>query len=98
MDVLDAKLVAFIPAGRDPEGIALSSIEDKIFVSNQGDGTITMIEKATHTILREIDLGEVYPGDLIADAGRIYALNFTSNTISVLDETTGDPIGTIEGL
>ena len=99
MELVDAKLVDIIPTGRDPEGIALSSTGNTLFVSNQTDNSVLMIDRATRKPIREIFLSEVSPGDLVPDPDRkvIYVLNFISNSISILDDTTGDLLGTIAG-
>jgi len=97
-EVADTRFVDILVTGRDPEGIALSTDEKRLFVSNQGDDTVDMIDLTTRTIALRIFLNQRTPGELLLDSARgvIYVLNFLSNSISVIDENSGALIGTIQ--
>lgn len=96
-DVIDVPWLDFIPTGNEPDDLVLSTDEKRIFVSHQGDDSVVMIDVATRSILSEIeDVGRV-PGEMVLDSGRgvIYVLNFLSDNISIIDETSGVLVGTI---
>ncbi len=89
-EVADVKLVDVIPVGADPEGVALSPDEKTVFVSNQGDNSITVIDTVTRTIKSHIFVSGTSPGEIVVDSTRnlLYVLNFLSNDISVIDINT----------
>jgi YVTN family beta-propeller protein len=98
--VVDPRLIDIIPVGKDPEGIALSSetpLEKTLFVTNQGDNTLSVIDLTTRTTLRTTALPGRSPGRLVKDPGRnlFYILNFLSNDITLID-MTGSVVGTIQ--
>ncbi|MFH1263080.1 MAG: hypothetical protein V1495_06510 [Pseudomonadota bacterium] len=99
--VIDPKVVDLILVGKDPEGVALSKDETKIFVSNEGDNSVSVIDTTTRALLRKIAIPGSAPSRLVREPTRdangvLYVLNFLSNNITLLDLTTGDLLGTIE--
>ena len=50
-------VMARIPVGRNPRGIALSSNGAQLFVANRLDDTVSVIDTATNKIARTIELG-----------------------------------------
>lgn len=97
-EVVDPILIDVLPGGKDPEGIALSPDEKKLFVSNQGDNTVDVIDVETRTLEKRIAISGNAPAQLVVDATRnlLYVLNFVSNDITLINLTTEDVAGTIE--
>ena len=50
-------MIATIPVGVAPRGIAITPRGDVIFVTNVYDGTVSMINAATLTVIRTIKVG-----------------------------------------
>ncbi|MCB0308266.1 MAG: hypothetical protein KDD48_02760 [Bdellovibrionales bacterium] len=98
-EVLEPQLIGFIPVGEDPESVALSADELTLYVLNQGDPSLDLIDLPTRTKkTRTLLESAISPADFILNAPRdeIYVLGYLSNRISVLNLTTGSPIANIE--
>jgi len=74
-----------VPVGVSPEGIAVNSVTNKIYVTNTGDNTVTVIDGATNgTTTVPVGSG---PRALAVNAttNKIYVANTISNNITVID-------------
>lgn len=98
-EVVSPPILNVIPVGDAPEDLELNAAEDRLFVSNQNDDSIFMIDTVLQQILTKTYLDEgAKPGRLVLDESRntLYSLDLFSNTISMMDATTGERIGEIE--
>lgn len=97
-EVRSPALLNVIQVGKDPQGIALSPDEGTLFVSNQGDNTLSIVDLLTGTIRTVLPLPGLSPGQLLVDAGRnlLYVLNFLSNDITCIDLASETLVGSIE--
>ncbi len=97
-NVVDARFIDLIPTGRQPEGVALTTDQKRLFVSDLGENKVTIIDTASRRILDHVTVSGRSPGEIILDSARgvFYVLNFLSNSIDVLDETTGALLETIK--
>ena len=84
-----------IRVGEDPFGIAYDSGNERMYVTNIRDGTVSVIDTTTNTVIKSINVGD-RPIDIAYDSGnkRMYVSNNNNNTVSVIDTTTNKVIDT----
>lgn len=69
--------------------IAINTVTNKIYVSNQTDGTIVVIDGATRTVEDTIILGEIpYYLSVNSSTDKLYVSHFESDQVSVVDIST----------
>jgi YVTN family beta-propeller protein len=75
--------------GNAPFGIAYDSVNERIYVTNFGDDTVSVIDITTNTVIDTIPIG-VVPFDIAysPDNQRIYVTNVGDDTVSVINTTT----------
>src|SRR5215470_7040931 len=84
-------VIATIPVGLAPEGVAVSPDGRKVYVKNVGVSTVSVIDTATNTVSATIPLGNVSFGFGVAvspDASKVYVKNSVFGTVSVIDTAT----------
>ena len=96
MKVIDTStntLVSTITTGNTPQALAVSPNGDRLYVSNLGDGTVTVIDTTTNTVAgNPIDVGGAAPAIAVSpDGNTLYASGFDDQTgsgrITVVDLT-----------
>ena len=87
---------ATITVGQFPEGIAYDSGKGEIFVSNQGDGTVSVISDITNAVVATIPVGR-YPREIAYDSGKgeIFVANSGDNTVSIISDSTNSVVATV---
>ena len=75
--------------GNAPFGIAYDSVNEKIYVTNSNDNTVSVIDITTNTVIDTITVG-IEPFDIAYDRDnqRMYVSNGGDNTVSVINTTT----------
>ena len=75
--------------GNAPFGIAFDSVNERIYVTNSDDNTVSVIDTTTNTVIDTIPIG-VVPFGIAYDHinQRIYVTNFGDGTVSIIDTTT----------
>ena len=96
-EIIKGNYITFIPTGKDPEGIAFDSAESKLYVCNEGESSLTVIDASNYSILKMIDV-ERGPTEIAVHPTNdmIYVTNFFSNSVSVVDTTTDTVTGVIK--
>lgn len=87
-------LVATVKVGKAPYGAALTTDGALIYVTNQHDDTVSVIDAASLEPLRTLT-GFGYPEGIAAHADRIYVVNWMDDNVSVLDAHSGRTLGRI---
>jgi YVTN family beta-propeller protein len=92
-DATTADVVATIPVGLGPTGIASPRGVDKVYVADSGSDTISVISKTAMTVVRTIALPTPagrQPHDVSAsdDGGFVYVAERGSNVVNVIDTAT----------
>ena len=98
-EVLSPALLAIIPVGDGPEDIELKATETELFVSHQNEDSIYLVDTNLRQVINRVYLDQGSgPVRLLLDETRssLYSLDFFSNSISILDATTGQFQETVE--
>jgi YVTN family beta-propeller protein len=92
---LNLKL-AEIPTGDIPRSVAIRPDGAYAYVTNQGSGTLSVIDLAALAKVTDIAVGlEPYGVALTPDGAQAYVSNSASNTVSVVDTASSTVIATI---
>jgi len=90
IDTTTNTVVDTIDVGFEPTQVAISPDGKHAYVANGGDGTVSMIETATNTVVgNAIIVGGLPEGITITpDGKKVYVTNFNSHDVSVIDTTS----------
>jgi len=90
-------VIATITVGAGPYGGAAVSPDGEFaYVSNYGEGTVSVIKTSDHTVIDTIPVGAGPAGvSLTPDGAFVYVCNYGSNTVSVIDTSSHTVIDTI---
>ncbi|MFJ8039381.1 IPT/TIG domain-containing protein [Kitasatospora sp. NPDC096147] len=99
-DPVSGAVVATVPVGRSPEGVAVSPDGAKAYVTNNSDNSVSVIDTATNTVAGTIAVGRL-PGPVaISPDGRsVYVGRFISpgvGGVDVIDTATQAVTGTVQ--
>ena len=88
-------VTATIPVGSFPAGVAVDPAAGTVFVANEGDDTVSMIDAATGTVTATIPVGQdpnSAPIGVAADpaAGTIYVTLGGDSEVSAIDVATDE--------
>ena len=91
------RVVATVPVGHLPYGVALNRVGSLAFVTNWGEQTVSVVDTAHASVVRTVTVG-MHPSAVAASPVRdeIYVANTDSDSVSVLNGSTGSVIGTID--
>ena len=85
-----------IGVGDSPIGVAVSPDGTRAYVTNDGDGTVSVIDTSTNTVIDTIPVGSNPRGVAVSpDGTRAYVTNDGDGTVSVIDTSTNTVIDTI---
>ena len=85
-----------INVGLIPIDIAVNSKTNKIYVSNFGDNTVSIINGGDNSIISTISIGNApYGISINEDTNKIYIANQNDNSVSIIDGLTNTLINTI---
>jgi YVTN family beta-propeller protein len=91
------KVIANIPAGQIPQGLAVNPAGTRLYVSTHGTaqvGLVTVIDTVNYKIVTNIKVGTNPTGLAVNPAGtRLFVLNSGDNTLSVIDTSNNTVIG-----
>ncbi len=97
VDTATNSQVAQISVGSEPRGLAAAADGSRIYVANNGSGTVSVIDTATNEVIGEPIAVGSQPGQLAVTpaGGRLYVANFGDDTVSVIDLAAHSVIATI---
>lgn len=97
-----AFLFIFLGFNFSTHSVHASTVGPRVYVSNDGDGTVSVIDSGTNTLITTIPVGQFPRGVVVSPEGtRLYVSNFTDccsvnpGTVSVIDTATYAVIATI---
>jgi YVTN family beta-propeller protein len=88
-------VIASIPVGLRPHGVAITPDGARVYVTNTDSATVSIIDTGTNTVVATIPVG-VFPIEvaITPDGARAYVANFGSGTYSVIDTQTNTVLST----
>jgi YVTN family beta-propeller protein len=89
--------VAEVPVGVNPWCVAITPDNQKVYVTNQGSGTVSVISASSRTVIKTIGVGTEPFGCVLNPTGsRLYVANFSSESVSVINTATDTVFSTIK--
>lgn len=78
-------VIAEVPVGKEPRNVAISNDDLFAYVTNQADGTVSVINLTTNTVAKTVTVGtEPYGIAVTPFDGKVWVANSASDTISVI--------------
>ena len=97
IDTATNTVIATIPVGIGPRGVAVTPDGSKVYVTNvqlPNPSVVSVIATATNTVIATIPLGGESNGVAVTPDGRkVYVANSGSNNVFVIDTATNAVIG-----
>lgn len=99
LDTATNTVVATIPVGTAPAGVAVNLLGTRVYVTNDYDNTVSVIDTSTNAVVATIPVGTEPYGVAVNPAGtRVYVANnnsWGSGTVSVIDTSSNTVVATI---
>ena len=96
IDAATRAVVATIPVGVAPLGVAMSPDDSLVYVANFSSNTVSVLAAATDTVIATIPVGNNPYGVAVSpDGTRAYVVNESSDDVTVIDTATSTVIDTI---
>jgi YVTN family beta-propeller protein len=87
-------VLATVAVGKAPYGATLAAAGTLLYVTNQHDDTVSVVDAATLRPLRTLT-GFGYPEGIAAFGGKVYVVNWMDDALSVLDAASGRLLTTV---
>jgi gliding motility-associated-like protein len=82
-------ILAVIPVGTQPVGVAASPDGATVYVTNNGDNTVSVINTTTNKVIKTISVGSNPIGiSVTPDGKKVYVANSGSSNVSVINTAT----------
>jgi YVTN family beta-propeller protein len=89
-DVQSLKLVKILKSGNDPENFDVSKDGKQIYISNEDDGLVSILDVASGSIVKSLKMGAQPEGVQVTPDGKlVYITSEEAGNISVLDPAAG---------
>ena len=96
IDTATYAVVATIPVGQYPAGIAITPNGAFVYVANFNSNSVSVIDIVTNTVTATVSVGTNPLGVAITPNGAFaYVTNYTSQDVSVISTTSNTTVGTI---
>jgi YVTN family beta-propeller protein len=96
IDAASGAVVATLPVGDVPQGVAAGPTGTRVYVANRRSNDIAVIDTAANVVVATIAAGDSPYGIAVSPDGRtVYVANTFSNVLSVIDATTHRVVGTV---
>ena len=96
LDTLGNTVVATVPVGPGPQGVALNPALNRAYVANNGDGTLSVIDITSNAPVASVPVGAGPWGVAVSPAAnRAYVTNKFAGTLSVIDTSTNTVVATV---
>jgi YVTN family beta-propeller protein len=88
-DGATGRVLATIPVGRAPMGLAIPRGSNKLYVGNEGSNSVSVISVPRREVIATINVGSrPHHMHASADGSRVYVAEFGTNKIGVIDTMT----------
>ncbi len=85
IDIEQQALIATIPVGHRPAGIAVSHIDSRVYVSNPESKDISVINTKNRSVIKNVPVGEGPVGIALSpDSNYLYIADWYKNALFVL--------------
>ena len=92
LDAFSQRVIATIAVGNRPTYLAVDPKTDRVYVSNQSDDSVSVIDGGTNSLLTTVRVGHSPNGIAVnPKTNRIYVANLNSGTLSIIN---GDKLTT----
>ncbi|MFD5428912.1 YncE family protein, partial [Streptomyces sp. NPDC127084] len=88
IDTATQTVVATIPAGDGPRGVAVSPDGTRLYVANFFDDSVSVLDTATDTIVATVPVGDDPFGVAVSPDGTRVYLSSAADAVSVVDTAT----------
>lgn len=96
IDTSTNAVIATIPAGLGPSGIAFAPSDGDVYVANSLYGTVSVIDASTRKVVATIPVGLDPSGIVFAPSNDdVYVANAFSNTVSVISTSTNTVVAEV---
>jgi YVTN family beta-propeller protein len=96
IDTATDKVIATIPVGYSPTGVAVTPDGARVYVPNAFSGTVSVIATGTNTVIDTVPVQAIpHFVAVTPDGSRVYVGNSYSNTVSVIETKNDTVIATI---
>ena len=91
-------VTATVPVGKSPDGVAVDTSTNVIYVSNRLDNTVSIIDGTTNTVIATVPAG-LSPAAIAVDSAThtAYVINALSATVSVITRTGAGSTARLSG-
>ena len=90
-------ILATVPVGFGPEGVAVNLLTNKIYIANGTSNTVSVIDGANNTVLTTVSVGTFPRGVVVNHAlNRTYVTNSSNASVSVIDNANNTVVATIK--
>ena len=88
-DGTTGRVLATVPVGKAPMGLAVPRGTNKLYVGNEGSNSVSVISLSRRQVITTIDVGSrPHHMHASADGNRVYVAEFGTNKIGVIDTMT----------
>ena len=96
INVATNTVLATVPVGSGPTGVAVNPAGTRVYVANKQDSLISVLDTATNSIIATVQIGVTSFGVAVNPAGtRVYITSPSANTVLVLDTATHTVLATV---
>ena len=89
-------VIATIPVGDAPLAVRVNPTTNRIYVANQRDDTVSVIDGASNAVIVTIPVGDkAFAIGVNSVTNRVYVTNFEDATVSVIDGGSNTVIATV---
>ncbi len=90
-----ASIIAKIPIGHGPKGVAVNESTDQVYVALYGDNRVALVDGRSNTVITSRDSQGVHPNQVAYSPpfNRVFVTNRDSDEVAFLDATSLNPVG-----
>lgn len=91
-------LITTVPVGTAPEGVAVDTSANVIYVSNRVSNTVSVVDGTTNKVIATVPAG-LSPMNIAVDSAThtAYVINSSTNTVSVISRTVSGSVARVSG-
>ncbi|MGD0534086.1 MAG: IPT/TIG domain-containing protein [Methanoregula sp.] len=96
IDTTSNTVIATVPVGIQPEGVAVSPDGSRVYVANYGNNSVSVINTGTNTVSTTVSVGDAPFGVAVTpDGSTVYVTNSGDANVSVINTSTKTVTSTV---